>query len=150
MTTSCRGPPNQSCGPSGRRNPGRHPIVPGRPCRLLRRTCLPLDRGPDSPTPGRSRPLDPPTRQPTATSGPSAPGLPVDACRSGSAEGRKPSTGLCLCHLRPAQGRRTSHCTDDPPPLPRWPRPILHKPGRRQRRLPRRRRRHPLSHAHWA
>jgi hypothetical protein len=107
--------------------------VPRRPCRPLRRTCLPLDGEPDSPTPGRSRLLTPPTRQPTAKSGPSALGLPVDACRSGGAEGRKPSTGLCLCHLRPAQGTRTIHCTDDPPPSPRWPWPILHQPGRRQR-----------------
>jgi hypothetical protein len=46
----------------------------GRPCRPLRRTCLPLDGGPDSPTPGRSGPLAPCTWQPTAMSGPSAPG----------------------------------------------------------------------------
>jgi hypothetical protein len=135
---------------AGRGNPGRHPNVQGSPCRPLRRTCLPLDGGPDSPTPGRSRPLAPPARQPTAKSGPSTPGQPMDASRSGSAEGRKPSIGLCLCHFRPAQGRWTSHCTDYPPPSPWWPRPILHQPGRRQRRLPRRRRHRPPSHAHWA
>jgi hypothetical protein len=69
-------------GPDGLLAPGRHPNVPGRPCRPLRRTCLPLDGGPDSPTPGRSRPLAPPTLQPSARSGPFAPGLPVDACQS--------------------------------------------------------------------
>jgi hypothetical protein len=48
-------------------------------------------------------------------SGPSGPGLPVDACRSSGAEGRKQSSEQCLCRLRPAQGKQAVYCTDDPP-----------------------------------
>jgi hypothetical protein len=42
---------------------------------------------PHMPATGGSRALAPPTQQPRATSGSSAPGLPLDACRSGGAEG---------------------------------------------------------------
>jgi hypothetical protein len=129
--------------PSGLRIPSQHPSVPGRTCRPLRRTCLPLDGGPGSPATGGSRLLAPPPRQPTATSGQSATGLPVDACRSGGAEGRKQSSGDWLCHLRLAQGRRIGCCTDDPPLLPRWPRPIPHQPSGRQCRVPCHRCHHP-------
>jgi hypothetical protein len=96
--------------PSGCRNPSRHPIVPGSTCRSLHRTCLSPDGGPASPATGRSRQLAPPTQQPPAMSGTSAPGLPVEAVVQWT-ESKAVEDDLAILGLPSIDGPETAQIT---------------------------------------